>query len=144
MQFKLYFLSRSFNPLGLFSPTLPLAERKRKGARQVDPAAPLFSFWSGRSALFQHPVAQQFGDLDGVEGGSLEASIYSTIRTGGRLDLTLTDPDGNTFQIEIPKLKYTSGQPDVSGEGSVTVSMDFQAIYDSVDASNIVITRNPI
>jgi len=64
--------------------------------------------------------------------------------TESSLDLTLTDPDGNTFQIEIPKLKYTSGQPDVSGEGSVTVSMDFQAIYDSVDASNIVITRNPI
>lgn len=64
--------------------------------------------------------------------------------TESSLDLTLTDPDGNTFQIEIPKLKYTSGQPDVSGEGSVTISMDFQAIYDSVDASNIVITRNPI
>ncbi len=64
--------------------------------------------------------------------------------TESSLDMTLTDPDGNTFQIEIPKLKYTSGQPDVSGEGSVTVSMDFQAIYDSVDASNIVITRNPI
>jgi len=44
----------------------------------------------------------------------------------------------------VPKLKYTSGQPDVSGEGSVTVSMDFQAIYDSTSASNIVITRNPI
>lgn len=64
--------------------------------------------------------------------------------TESSLDVTLTDPDGNTFQIEIPKLKYNSGQPDVSGEGSVTVSMDFQAIYDSVDASNIVITRNPI
>lgn len=64
--------------------------------------------------------------------------------TESSLDITMTDPDGNTFQIEIPKLKYNSGQPDVSGEGSVTVSMDFQAIYDSVDASNIVITRNPI
>lgn len=64
--------------------------------------------------------------------------------TESSLDITMTDPDGNTFQIEIPKLKYNSGQPDVSGEGSVTVSMDFQAIYDSVDASNIVITRNPV
>jgi len=64
--------------------------------------------------------------------------------TESSLDITLTDPAGNTFKIDIPKLKYTSGQPDVSGEGSVTISMDFQAIYDSVDASNIVITRNPI
>lgn len=64
--------------------------------------------------------------------------------TESSLDVTLTDPAGNTFRLKIPKLKYNSGQPDVSGEGSVTVSMDFQAIYDSVDASNIVITRNPI
>jgi len=64
--------------------------------------------------------------------------------TESSLDITLTDPAGNTFKIDIPKLKYTSGQPDVSGKGSVTISMDFQAIYDSVDASNIVITRNPI
>lgn len=31
------------------------------------------------------------GTLDGVEGGVIEQSIYSTIRTGGRLDLTLTE-----------------------------------------------------
>lgn len=63
--------------------------------------------------------------------------------TESSLSVTLTDPVGKTFKIEIPKLKYNSGQPDVSGEGSVTVSMDFQAIYDTVAASNITITRNP-
>lgn len=64
--------------------------------------------------------------------------------TTSSLDITLTDPAGNTLQFAIGSLKYTSGQPDVSGEGSVTVSMDFQAIYDTSDASNLVITRNPI
>lgn len=64
--------------------------------------------------------------------------------TTSSLDITLTDPAGNTLQFAIGSLKYTSGQPDVSGEGSVTVSMDFQAVYDSSDASNLVITRNPI
>lgn len=62
--------------------------------------------------------------------------------TESSLSLTFTDPDGATLQIQIPALKYNSGQPDVGGEGSVTISMDFQAVYDSVSASNIVITRS--
>lgn len=65
-----------------------------------------------------------------------------TGETESSLSITLTDPDANTFQIELPRLKYMSGQPDVSGEGSVTLSMDFTALYDSSDASNIVITRS--
>lgn len=64
--------------------------------------------------------------------------------TESALDITLTDPAGNTLQFTIGALKYTSGQPDVGGEGSVTISMDFEAYYDTSDASNIVITRNPV
>lgn len=64
--------------------------------------------------------------------------------TVSSLTLLLTDTAGNTLQIEVPELKYTSGSPDVSGEGSVTVSMDYVGTYDASAASNIVITRNPI
>lgn len=64
--------------------------------------------------------------------------------TESSLSLLLTDTAGNTLQFACGTLKYTTGTPDVSGEGSVTVSMDFMATYDSSDASNIVITRNPI
>jgi hypothetical protein len=61
--------------------------------------------------------------------------------TSSSIALTLTDLDGNDYLIEIGNVKYNSGQPDVSGEGAVTIAMDFVGLYDSADASNIVITR---
>jgi hypothetical protein len=61
--------------------------------------------------------------------------------TASEIVLTLLDVAGNSYQIDIPNVKYNSGQPDVSGEGAVTVSMEFVALYSSSDASQIVITR---
>jgi len=62
--------------------------------------------------------------------------------TASSLQLTLTDVDGNDYVIDIGNVKYNSGQPDVAGEGPVTIAMEFIALYDSADASNIVITRS--
>lgn len=56
---------------------------------------------------------------------------------------TLTDTAGNDYIIDLTRVKFNSGQPDVSGEGAVTVSMDFVALYSSADASQLVITRTP-
>lgn len=64
--------------------------------------------------------------------------------TSSSIVLTLVDLAGNEYEIDLPNVKYNSGQPDVSGEGAVTVSMDFIALYDGTDASQIVITRDPI
>jgi hypothetical protein len=61
--------------------------------------------------------------------------------TESEIVLTLTDVDGNDYQFDIPRVKYNSGQPDVSGEGAVTVAMDFVALYNDSDASQLVITR---
>lgn len=61
--------------------------------------------------------------------------------TASSIALTLTDLDGNDYLIEIGNVKYNSGQPDVSGEGAITIAMDFVGLYDGTDASNIVITR---
>jgi hypothetical protein len=55
--------------------------------------------------------------------------------------LTLTDPDGNSYEIDLPNVKYNSGQPDVAGEGAVTIAMEFVALYDTTDSSQIVVTR---
>jgi len=63
--------------------------------------------------------------------------------TSSEIVCTLTDTAGNDIQIDIPNVKYNSGQPDVSGEGAVTVAMDFVALYSSSDASQLVITRTP-
>ncbi len=50
----------------------------------------------------------------------------------------------NYYQFAMPRVKYTAGQPDVSGEGEVTIPLQFQAIYDSVEESQIVVTRGAV
>lgn len=62
--------------------------------------------------------------------------------TSSSIVLTLTDLDGNDYIITIPNVKYNSGQPDVAGEGAVTVAMEFIALYDTSNASQIKIERS--
>ena len=64
--------------------------------------------------------------------------------TATSLDFTLVDPAGNAYDFTLPNIKYTGGQPDVSGEGEVSISMPFVALYDSAEGSNLTIERNPI
>jgi hypothetical protein len=59
------------------------------------------------------------------------------------LGLSLIDPAGNTLAIAVPALRFTSGSPDVKGDGSIPVSLSFEAYYDSVTSSQITITRDP-
>lgn len=64
--------------------------------------------------------------------------------TSSSITLTLSDGAGNDYIIDMSNVKYNSGQPDVSGEGAVTVAMEFVALYDGTDSSQIVITRTPV
>jgi hypothetical protein len=56
----------------------------------------------------------------------------------------LTDPAGNKQTWTLPRVKYTGGQPDVSGEGPITISMPFQALYDTTEQTNLRIDRDPV
>lgn len=62
--------------------------------------------------------------------------------TPSDIDITLTDPDANTLQIEIPRIIYTGGSAPVSGEGGIVIAMPFQATYDVTETTNIKITRS--
>ena len=80
--------------------------------------------------------------------GTLEAffedsSLYTKFlsETPSSLVFTFTDPDGAALEFNIPNLKYTAGNPDISGEGNITLPLTFTAIYDSIEDSQIVITR---
>lgn len=64
--------------------------------------------------------------------------------TESGISFTLPDGTGNQYAFTLPRIKYTGGQPDVSGEGPITLSMPFQALVDSVTGTNIIIDRNPI
>lgn len=74
-----------------------------------------------------------------------DSSIYIKFlqEISSSLVLSLIDPNGNQIQINIPNLKYTSGNTDVTGEGPITVPMEFTAIYDDIADSQVVITRTP-
>lgn len=63
--------------------------------------------------------------------------------TASSLEFTLIDEDGNTLRFTLPNIKYTGGQPDVSNQGSITLAMPFQAIYDAAEATQIKIERIP-
>jgi hypothetical protein len=61
--------------------------------------------------------------------------------TESSLQFTLTDGT-NSYEILVPRIVYSGGQPDVSGEGPVTLAMPFQALLDSdTTDTNIQITR---
>lgn len=64
--------------------------------------------------------------------------------TASSISFSLVDPAGNTTQFDMSNIKYTGGNPDVSGDGPVTVAMEFTALYDVTDQSQIVITRTTI
>lgn len=55
----------------------------------------------------------------------------------------LPDGAGNKYTFTLPRIKYTGGQPDVDGEGPITLSMPFQALLDATTGTNIIIDRNP-
>ncbi|UGL62741.1 major tail structural protein [Xanthomonas phage FMYAK-P1] len=55
----------------------------------------------------------------------------------------LPDGAGNKYVFTLPRIKYNGGQPDVEGEGPITLSMPFQALLDSTTQSNIIIDKVP-
>lgn len=61
--------------------------------------------------------------------------------TDSDIVFSLPDGDGNLQRYTIPRIKYTGGQPDVQGEGPVTLAMPFQALLDTTEGSNIRIER---
>lgn len=61
--------------------------------------------------------------------------------TEWQLVLSLVDKLGNTLEINLPALTFTSGSHNVSGAGAIPINLDFEAYYESVAESNIVITR---
>jgi hypothetical protein len=73
-------------------------------------------------------------------------ALYSKFLNETESDIvcTLTDVNGNDYIIDLTKVKFNSGQPDVSGEGAVTITMDFVALYSGGDdVSQLIITRTP-
>lgn len=63
--------------------------------------------------------------------------------TESSIVFTLPDGAGNQLTFTLPRIKYTGGQPDVDGEGPITLAMPFQALLDDTTDTNIMIDRTP-
>jgi hypothetical protein len=63
--------------------------------------------------------------------------------TESSIDFEMPDGAGNILKVTLPRIKYSGGQPDVSGEGPITLAMPFQALLDSTSGTNIQIDRTP-
>lgn len=48
---------------------------------------------------------------------------------------------GNHYLFNLPRIKLTGGQPDVKGQGPVTLTMPWQAIFDATAATQLKIAR---
>lgn len=59
------------------------------------------------------------------------------------LDFTLTDPDGDSYRVTIPNISFTGGQPDVSGQAAIPLSIPFQGLLGTALATNLRIVKIP-
>jgi len=48
-----------------------------------------------------------------------------------------------TFQLDLPKVKYTGGRVSVKDDGPIVISLPFTAVYDGTTAGSAKLTRNP-
>jgi hypothetical protein len=60
--------------------------------------------------------------------------------TSSSLKVKLSDGD-RALEFHLPKLTYSSGQQVIQNENTLLVTMNHTAVYDSVNASSLVITR---
>ena len=97
---------------------------------------------AGAEVIFTNTIT---GITDGKGKVSGTVSAYFTDvsllnkfvnETTSSIVVTLTDLLGGSLTINFSSLKYLGGDPDVSGEGSVTLSLPFEA-------TNIQFTRTP-
>ncbi len=61
--------------------------------------------------------------------------------TESSIEFTLLDNLGNGYTFLLPRVKYSSADMPVNGEGVVMVTMPFQALQDSVTGATVKVTK---
>jgi hypothetical protein len=61
--------------------------------------------------------------------------------TASSIDVKLDDGT-NTYQFFFPNVKYTGATKTINGNGPISLSMPFKALYDATTTSHVVITRS--
>lgn len=100
------------------------------------------SFVIGQDVGIQGPSA--LCDVTGTITAFYKSdAIYQKFlnETESSIVIELTDGAGSSWSINLPRIKYTGGNPDISGPGQVEPPFTFQALTDDGIGSNIEITR---
>ena len=72
-----------------------------------------------------------------------DAVMYNKFVNGTATSIDVKLDDGtNTYEFFLPNVKYTGATKTISGNGPVTLSMPFKALFDTTTGSNIVVTRS--
>jgi len=72
------------------------------------------------------------------------ALLYQKFISETVSSLQVSATDGTkSYDILFPKIKFTGGDIPTPGEGSVSITMPFQALFDPTTGTNIQITRSP-
>ncbi|MDC1268155.1 phage tail tube protein [Gammaproteobacteria bacterium] len=64
--------------------------------------------------------------------------------TSSALIFTLVDPSSNQYTFNLPSIKYTGAPYETSAQGTIPQALPVQALYDTTQASALVITRLPV
>jgi hypothetical protein len=64
-------------------------------------------------------------------------------RTASSLTVTLAG-EGGELEFHLPHIVYTGGSNVVVGEGPITLSLPFTALYDETETTNLKITRSAV
>jgi Phage tail tube protein len=63
--------------------------------------------------------------------------------TESSLELILAGiPTNKTLSFKLPRIKYTKGATPVNNDGGITMQLPFEAMYNTSDSSNIIVTRS--
>lgn len=102
----------------------------------------------GRKVLFQDTINQPMQGKSNVSGSSTAYFRDSTLldkyldETESSIVITAQDSDAsNSISFDMGRIKYTAGQTDTSEVADVTIPLSYQALYNSSDESQIVVTR---
>jgi len=99
--------------------------------------------------LMQNTAPQMTSGKSNVTGSVTlyfsDSLIYDKFvnETESSIELRLADDENNGYVITLPRIKYTSADTPVSSDGAIINTMNFQALDDETEESNIIIRRQP-
>lgn len=99
--------------------------------------------------LMQNTAPQMTSGKSNVTGSVTlyfsDSIIYDKFvnETESSIELRLADDGNNGYVITLPRIKYTSADTPVSSDGAIINTMNFQALDDETEKSNIIIRRQP-